>query len=107
MTRVSSYGLYECDKCGQVHVKPQYSSVSVYVPWDLNIAGDSLLTCAKCGDKKEFSKFKYLGICEKEDLPLPAWLTGRKLTLMEKIFGEKGSSDLRLAAEPPYPHLKK
>ena len=99
--------MYGCDKCGQVHVKPKYSSVSVNTPWDLAIEPNTPLTCEKCGDRKKFSQYKYLGIWEKEEMPLPAWLTSRKLSLKERLFGEKGSGDLKLPSEPPYPHFKK
>jgi hypothetical protein len=107
VTRVSSYEMYECDKCGQIHVKPKYSSVSMHVPWDLNIDDDFLLTCTKCGDNKAFSKFKYLGLLEKPEQPLPAWLTGRKVGLWERIRAEFDGRGLPKPYEPPYPYLKK
>jgi len=107
MTRISSYAMYECDKCHQIHVKPKYSSVSVHVPWDLNIKDDFQLTCVKCGDVKPFSKFKYLGDLEKPVQPLPSWLTGRKVGLWERIKTEFCKGNLAKPYEPPYPHLKK
>ena len=107
MTRISSYEMYECDKCGQIHVKPKYSSVSVHVPWDLKIDDSFLLTCAKCGDKKEFSKFKYLGVLDKPGKLMPAWLTGRKVSLWERIRAGFVGGGLPKPYEPPYPHLKK
>lgn len=62
MTRISSYDFYECDKCGQIHIKPNYGSISIYVPMDFYIEPTALKTCQKCGDKKPFSEFIYIGM---------------------------------------------
>jgi hypothetical protein len=106
MTRVSSYELYECDKCGQIHVNPKYSSVSVHILLNLSIDDDSLLTCTKCLDNKAFKKFKYLGVWRKPEQSIPAWLTGRKVSLWERI-GAEFKRGLPKSDEPPYPFLKR
>lgn len=62
MTRISSYGFYLCDKCGQTHIKLNYGSISIYVPMDFYIKPTDLKTCQKCGDRKPFSKFIYVGM---------------------------------------------
>jgi len=96
--------MYACEKCSQIHVKPNYSSVSVYVPWDLNIDKGFLLTCVGCGDQKKFSKFKFMGIWEPPIELLPDWLTGRRPSFVERIFGRKSAT---LSSEPPYPFIRR
>jgi len=103
VTRVSSYEMYECDKCGQIHVNPKYSSVSVHIPRSLS--NDVLLTCVKCLDNKAFKKFKYLGVLEKPEQPMPSWLSGKKVSFWERIRAEF-KWGLPKEYEPPYPYLK-
>jgi hypothetical protein len=65
MTRISSFGLYECPKCGQIHVKPEYGSISIYVPTDLFVEPTTIKMCQVCGWKGQLREFKYLGLRSK------------------------------------------
>lgn len=104
MTRISSYQMFKCGGCGQVHVKPNYSSVSIHVPWDLNIDENSMLTCCGCGIKNRFSTFVLIGVWRQPEEKLPNWLTGKKPNFFERIFGKRHGWSV---TEPPYPFLKK
>lgn len=71
MTRISSYGLYKCTNCSQIHIKPNYGSISIYVPLDVFIKPTEIITCKKCGIKKEFSEFLYIGMSPKQNSHKP------------------------------------
>ena len=74
MTRISSFGLYECENCGQIHVKPNYGSVSTHKPRDLFIELTELKKCKGCGVLNEFQNYRYLGPSEKIDTKPPSWV---------------------------------
>jgi hypothetical protein len=65
MTRISTFGLYECPKCGQIHIKPEYGSISIYVPTDLFVAPTAIKICQGCRWEGQLSDFKYLGLKSK------------------------------------------
>lgn len=65
MTRISSFGLYGCPSCGQIHIKPEYGSISIHVPPDFNVDPTVIKMCQKCRWKGKFSEFKYLGLKSK------------------------------------------
>ena len=72
MTRISSFGLYECPKCEQIHIKPEYGSISIYVPTDLVVDPISINICQGCGWKGQLSEFKYLGLRSKVNTRNPS-----------------------------------
>ena len=74
MTRISSYDLYECSSCGQIHVKPKYGSVSTHIPNDLYIEKTDLKKCKKCGLVCEFKNFRYVGWSKKIDTKPPSFI---------------------------------
>lgn len=67
MTRISSYGLYQCADCLQIHIKPLYGSISIYVPLDAFIEDSQVVTCKGCGSRQEISKFVYKGMRAKQN----------------------------------------
>ena len=82
MTRISSFGLYECPKCGQIHIKPEYGSVSVYVPLDIYFESTDTKVCRGCREEITFGNFKYLGVRNKTNTKEP---TSVEL-LIRKLF---------------------
>ena len=81
MTRISSFGLYECPECGQVHIKPEYGSISIFIPLDIHIEESEIKICMGCRGEISFKKYKYLGLSSKRNTRDPSkieiWL--RKL----------------------------
>ncbi len=67
MTRISSFGLYQCPKCGQIHLKPEYGSISVYVPIDLFYSIDDIKKCKGCHHSDFFKNYKFLGLRSKKN----------------------------------------
>jgi hypothetical protein len=67
LTRIASYGLYQCSDCLQVHIKPNYGSISINVPLDAFVSNSEVVTCKSCGIKKEIDKFVYLGMRSKQN----------------------------------------
>ena len=59
MTRIHSYDFLACDKCGQIHLKANYASISNSIPTDALLSDSDIRTCFKCGDKKPIKDFKY------------------------------------------------
>jgi len=74
MTRISSYDLYKCKSCRQIHVKPRYGSVSTYRPKDLHIEPTDLKKCKGCGIVNEFQIYQYVKSCKKIDTKPPSML---------------------------------
>lgn len=71
MTRIGYYELYECPKCQQIHIKPSYSSISIYgpplemgMPPDAWYAPTDLKTCQQCGEQFPFSEYTLTGHME-------------------------------------------
>ena len=64
MTRIGRFDLYACPKCQQIHIKPNYSSISIYgppmpmgIPPDAFYAPTDIKVCQKCGEKIPFSEY--------------------------------------------------
>ena len=74
MTRISSFSLYECPKCGQIHIKPEYGSISVYIPSDLSYEPTDIKVCRGCGEEIQFCNFKYLEMRSKTNSKQPTKL---------------------------------
>ena len=60
MTRIVSYNLYQCPACEQVHIKPNYGSISSYTPVDINVNAEDVKTCQNCKLKFTFNRFVFL-----------------------------------------------
>lgn len=60
MTRISSYDFLACDKCGQIHLKANYASISNHIPADALMSSSDIRTCFSCGDMKALDKFIYI-----------------------------------------------
>ena len=80
MTRVSSYTLYQCPSCGQVHIKNEYGSISIYVPTDLHLEPTENRACKRCGKVSQVKDYICLGIRSKT-------ITVQK-TYKKGIFGQ-------------------
>ena len=83
MTRISSFGMYECPSCGQIHIKPKYGSVSTHKPRDLFIEPTELKECKGCGQVSQFQNYGYVGSSQKIETKPPSWI-GRLVHLMRK-----------------------
>lgn len=64
MTRIGRFDLYACPKCQQIHIKSNYSSISIYgppmpmgMPPDAFYAPVDIKVCQKCGGKIPFSEY--------------------------------------------------
>jgi hypothetical protein len=71
MTRISSFGLYKCPKCGQVHIKPEYGSISIYIPPDPFYKPTDLKACKGCHLQNQLQDYKYLGLKSKTNTKKP------------------------------------
>ena len=65
MTRISSYTLYQCPACEQVHIKNEYGSVSIYVPTDLHLDPNHEKACKNCGKVSQVKDYICLGLKSK------------------------------------------
>jgi len=74
MTRISSFSLYACPECRQIHIKPEYGSVSIYVPTDLFIEPTAIKKCQGCSWEGKFGEFKYMGSTTKINTKIPSKL---------------------------------
>ncbi len=72
MTRISSFSLYQCPDCRQIHIKPEYGSISIYVPTDLFIDDEDLKACKKCGKSFKFKDYIYIGMQPREETTTPS-----------------------------------
>lgn len=88
MTRASGFDLYACPHCRQLHKKPRYASVSVYVPKDLVIAPDQKITCHYCLAVSKFSEYVHDSYVPPPEVDI-SWLYGKKKTILQKLFPKK------------------
>ena len=65
MTRVSSYTLYQCPSCEQIHIKNEYGSISIYVPTDLHLEPTENRACKRCGKVNQVKDYICLGLRSK------------------------------------------
>jgi hypothetical protein len=72
MTRISSFGLYQCRECGQIHIKPEYGSVSIYVPTDLFYDPTHVLVCKGCFKECQLKDYMYIGVKGKKYTKQPS-----------------------------------
>ena len=97
MTRISSFSLYECPECGQIHIKPEYGSVSVYVPSDIYIQPLEIRVCKGCLGEFQFKDYKYLGLRSKTTTKSPSKLEFFIRKVLNKPYVE---SDVRKIYPP-------
>ena len=99
MTRVSTYGLFGCPSCGQIHIKPNYGSISVYVPNDISIGPTTIIICHKCKSKNVFQRYGFIGNRKKIDTKTPSYLK-----LLIKKW--RNTPYIELDVRKLYPYLK-
>lgn len=61
MTRIVSYNFYQCPDCAQVHMKPNYGSISTYVPIDIRTKPTDIKTCQRCHSKHAVNEYIFKG----------------------------------------------
>jgi hypothetical protein len=88
MTRIASFGLYQCRECGQVHLKPEYGSISIYVPPDLFFNPTDIKVCKGCGRNLQFKDYKFLGLKGKKNTKQPSRLVLFIRELINKPYVE-------------------
>lgn len=88
MTRISSFSLHECPKCGQIHIKPEYGSVSVYIPSNLSCEPTEIKVCKGCKEEINFEDFKYLKMRSKTNTKQPTKLEHLIRKLLKKPYVE-------------------
>ena len=65
MSRISSFSLYKCKNCGQIHKRPVWGTYRVgNPPNDLGIATDTYKTCTMCGLKQQIKDYLLIGETE-------------------------------------------
>lgn len=88
MTRISSFGLYECPNCSQIHIKPEYGSISIYMPSNLFMESNPIKKCQECRWEGQLSEFKYLGLKSKVYTRNPSQLEFFFRKIMKKPYIE-------------------
>jgi hypothetical protein len=59
MTSIAAYTQYQCKECGQVHVKPEYGSISVFVPVISKLT--DMKACKRCGESHQLQEYENIG----------------------------------------------
>jgi len=73
LTRISSYKLYECSKCGQGHIDPIYDLIDFRSPPPPNKKESDSLVCQRCAAQMLLSEFTYIGVKEKPRRNYSMW----------------------------------
>ena len=92
MTRISSYKLYECSKCGQGHIDPIYDLIDFRSPPPPNKKPTDLVVCQKCAVQFPLSEFAYIGVKEKPRRNYGTW--GSIVRKLKGIKPESSPLDL-------------
>jgi hypothetical protein len=71
MTRISSYSLHECPNCYQIHIKPEYGSISTSIPLGIYIEDSEIKVCKGCKSELRFKDYKSLGLSSKIKTRVP------------------------------------
>jgi len=101
MTRINGYFLHECPSCGQLHKRARYASVSIYVPNDLVIESNRMISCKSCGLSSKFEAYSMVSVISLHQSDI-SWLYGEKPSLIDsikKFFTKEKSVDI------DYPYL--
>jgi uncharacterized OB-fold protein len=64
MTLFTSHTQYQCKRCGQIHVKPEHGSISIFVPVDIVFKPTDVKTCKGCGEQQEVQEYTRIGRVE-------------------------------------------
>ena len=67
-----------CPACEQIHIKPNYGSISSYVPVDINVKAEDVKTCQRCKAKFAFDRFIFLRT-EREKSSTPSFFYEREI----------------------------
>lgn len=59
MTSIASFTRYQCKKCGQIHIKPEYGSISVFVPAISKLT--DMKACKRCGESHQLQEYENVG----------------------------------------------
>jgi hypothetical protein len=71
MTRISSFSLYQCTECEQIHIKQEYGSISNHLPNDLFFKPTDVKPCKGCLKENLFKDYKYIGVEKKKNTKQP------------------------------------
>lgn len=88
MTRITSFGLYECPTCHQTHIKPEYGSISHLVPSDIVIEPSEIIVCKGCGKEFPFKDFKFMGLRSKRNTKPPTKVETWIRKVLDKPYEE-------------------
>lgn len=66
MTRIVNFHLYECGICNQINLRPEYGSISTYLPDQLVLNANSEKKCKCCNKTSKLIDYKYVGKIEKK-----------------------------------------
>lgn len=61
MTRIVNFHLYECSICNQINLRPEYGSISTYLPDQLVLDANSEKKCKCCNKTSKLIDYKYVG----------------------------------------------
>lgn len=67
MTRITSFGLYECKECGQIHIKPEYGSISTYVSPNIFYSPTTMKVCKGCNSESQFQNYRFIRLEQKRN----------------------------------------
>lgn len=56
MTSIAAYTQYQCKKCGQIHIKPEYGSFSVFVPAVSTLT--DMKACKRCDESHQLQGYE-------------------------------------------------
>ena len=59
MTSIAVYTQYQCKKCEQIHVTPEYGSISVFVPVVSKLT--DMKACQRCGESHRLQEYENIG----------------------------------------------
>jgi len=65
MTRIVSFGLYQCPTCQQIHIKPNYGSInlSYSIPVDAyDLTESDVKACQQCKTEHPIKDYLFLGV---------------------------------------------
>lgn len=100
MTSIAAYIQYQCKQCGQIHVKPEFVSISIFVPADAIFKSTDMKACKRCGvsqQVQEYEKIDRLAECIEVDTypERPSWWLKLRRRLDQK-YGMKDVSVINL-----------
>jgi uncharacterized UBP type Zn finger protein len=102
MTRISSYTLYQCQSCDQIHIKNEYGSVTIYVPTDLYLNPTEIRPCKKCGAENQVKEYINLGVRPKVIILKVSKIKNLNFLIKWIMSGFKFSKEVDLSEIYPY-----